>query len=71
MSTLYELYCEFHPNHFGFLPNECAAIDNDLREYDHIPICEKSLIMLLQRMQEEIDDLQGEVRRLNGCIDFN
>jgi hypothetical protein len=64
MSTLYGQFCEQNPNNWGYLPNECAAIDNDLREYDHSPICEKSLIILLQSMQEKLDDLRQEVQDL-------
>jgi hypothetical protein len=39
-------------------------IDNDLREGDHYHICEKSLIILLQSMQEKLDDLRREVQDL-------
>jgi hypothetical protein len=39
-------------------------IDNDLREGDHDHICEKSLIILLHRMQEELNELRQEVQDL-------
>ena len=64
MSTLYNRYRDNHPINNGYLPYDCMDIHNDLREGDHDHICEKSLIILLQSMQEKLDDLRQEVQDL-------
>ena len=64
MSTLYNQFCEQNPNYGGYLPSDCDGIDDELREHYHDPICEKSLIILLQSMQEKLDDLRREVQDL-------
>jgi len=63
MNTLYEQFREQNPNFRGFVPTDCMSIDNNLRAYSHSSICEKSLIMLLQRMQDEINELKREIEK--------